>query len=212
MIFSIKPTTNSLVQKAYEEGMKELGNFWETNWVQNTPDVFIIDSRKEIDVIKGTETSNQSVGWSKNRNIYLLDYKKIESESSYKLTPEQYVALVKHELNHSFFNIASGNAMAPLWLNEGLSIYLSGQTKLGQWERPIELRGFIDSEGENKKYAYAEGGFVVELLVNKFGKEKLIQLVKQLKTIKDGQEFKRAFAEIYGVELDYKIINDLYLK
>jgi hypothetical protein len=212
MIFSIKITDDQLVGKAFQDGMMELNEFWGVNWVTNLPDLFIVDTRNEIDQIKGVATSRDLVGWSKNRNIFLLNYRNLETESSYLLTPEQYSALIKHELNHSFFGIASGNANAPLWLSEGISIFLSGQTSNGQWKRPTDFEGFIDSEGENKRYAYAEGGFVVELLINKFGKEKIIQLVKHLMSIKDGQEFKGVFSEIYGIELDYKVINELYLK
>jgi len=121
---------------------------------------------------------------------------------------------MKHELNHLFYGIVSGGTPGPLWLREGLSTYLSGQTALGQWEKPAEFRGFIDSDSneENKKYAYAEGGFVVELLVQKFGKEKVILLVKQLKTIKNLEGFKILFREIFGIELEYGVINELYLK
>jgi len=180
--------------------------------IENTPDIYILESRKEIDEIRGISTSSQDVGWAKNRNIFLLDYKKIETESSYKLTPEQYIALIKHELNHLFFNIVSGGTSGPIWFREGFSIFLSGQTTNGQWEKPGELIGFIESEGENKKYAYSEGGFVVELLVDKFGKEKVIQLVKRLKSIASDQDFKQTFNEIFGIELSYDSINNLYLK
>lgn len=213
MIYKTKIVTDPLVEDAYQEGMRELNKFWGINWVENTPDVYIIGSRAEIDLIKGSNTSDQLVGWSKNRNIFVMEYQKVETESSYTLNPDQYKALIKHELNHLFYSIVSGGASGPLWLREGLSIYLSGQISLGQWSKPTKFVGFIDSDSniENKKYAYGEGGFVVEILVLKFGKEKIIQLVKQLKMINSLDDFKKIFIEIFDVELDYNVINSLYL-
>jgi hypothetical protein len=214
MIYKAKVVSDNPVEDAYQKGMFSLNEFWGINWKENTPDIFIVESRKEIDLIKGKQTSDQLVGWSKNRSVYVIDFKSLETDSSYRLTPEQYKALIKHELNHLFYGIVSGGAPGPLWLREGLSIYLSGQTTLGQWEKPFEFQGFIDSDSkeENKKYAYAEGGFIVELLVQQLGKEKVIQLVRQLKKVKDLDGFKILFREILGIELEYKDINELYSK
>lgn len=209
MIYNTKVADDSLVQTSYDEGMNELNSFWGIGWRDNTPDIFIIESRKEVDRIKASETSGELVGWSKNRNIFVLDFKKIESESSYHLTPDQYKALIKHELNHLFHGIVSGGSMGPLWFREGLSIYLSGQITLGQWPRPIKLSGFIESSEENKKFAYAEGGFVIELLVKEFGKEKLIEFVKNMKMVKNNADFKKLFLEIFGVEFEYEALNNL---
>ena len=213
MIYRATLVSDSNVDEAYREGMTVLNGFWGINWQENIPDIFIIGDRSEINKIKGKMTRDQLVGWSKGRGIFVLEYQKV-IESSFKLTKEQYKALIKHELNHLFYGIVSGEISGPLWLNEGLSIFLSGQTTLGQWERPSEFRGFIESDAseENKKFAYAEGGFVIELLVNKYGKDKLIQLVRQLKSVKDSDGFKTLFTEIFGIELSYKSINELYLK
>jgi hypothetical protein len=192
--------------------MNKLNDFWKINWIENTPDIFVVGNRKQINLLQGKETSGELVGWAKNRNIYILDFQKIETESSYKLTPEQYVALIKHELNHLFYGIVSDGAMGPLWLREGLSICLSGQTKNGQWQKPAEFKGFIDSEGKNKKYAYAEGGFVVELLINKFGKDKVVQFVKEMKGVNSEEEVGVKFKEVFGIDLTYEALNDLYTK
>ncbi|HEX9008389.1 MAG TPA: hypothetical protein VF837_03975 [Patescibacteria group bacterium] len=211
MIYKVTISDDFLVQEAYKEGMDELNDFWGINWKINTPDISIVSSRKEINQIMGKETSQELVGWSKNRNVFVLDYQKVETESSYRLTPEQYKALIKHEMNHIFEGIVSNGSMGPFWLKEGLSIYLSGQISLGQWERPSEFKGFINSDENNKKAAYEEGGYVVELLVNKFGKGKIIELIKLLKTMKSDEDFLITFKQIFGLDLNYENINRLYL-
>jgi len=74
MIYKTQIVIDPLVEEAYQEGMHELNEFWGINWVENTPDVYIVGSRSEIDQIKGKGTSDQLVGWSKNRNIFVLEY------------------------------------------------------------------------------------------------------------------------------------------
>ena len=120
-----------LLSEAYNEGMKELNDFWGINWIESTPDIFVVDTRKEINEIRGTETSGELVGWSKGRDIHVLNYNNLEKESSLKLTRVQYKSLIKHELNHLFQRAITESAQVPLWLREGLSIYLSGQDS--QW-------------------------------------------------------------------------------
>ena len=56
---------------------------------------------------------------------------------------------------------------------------------------------------------YEESGFVVELLVNKFGKTKLLKLIKTLHTTNSEKQFKKLFKDIYGFNLNYREINKL---
>lgn len=79
------------------------------------------------------------------------------------------------------------------------------------WKKPERFDGFLESSWGNLKKAYGEGGFVVELLISNFGKEKIIQLVKSLPEL-ESDKFGKKFMEIYGFELNYEEINKLYLK
>lgn len=210
MIFKAKPIDDEVIRAAYEEGMKVLNEFWGISWVENTPDVFVLDSRKDIDRIRGKKTESWVVAWASQyvKRIFVLDRNIIGQESSWKYTPETYTALIKHELGHLFFRSVSKGRCIPLWLNEGCSGYLSGQTLLKK--KPVKFEKFLESYSETKEGLYTESGFVVELLVNKFGKEKLIHLVRSLADIDGEDKFKKAFAEIYGFELNYEKVNELY--
>lgn len=210
MIFRLKPTKDDLIQSAYDSGIQELNDFWGINWINNKPNIFLFDSRKEIDEFKGTKTEPWVVGWANNGNIYLLNFEKLGIESSKEYTREEYSMLVKHELAHLYYKSRSGGKETPRWLNEGLSLYLSGQLKTK--EKPNELVGFINFFSEGGARIYDESGFVVELLVNKFGKDKMIQLVKQMVETKNEDDFNKKFKEIYGFELSYIKINELYSK
>lgn len=208
MIF--KAIDNQFVEDSYIEGMNKLGNFWGINWITNTPNILIVENRNAINKIRGKKTPNWVIGWIGNNCIYILSYNKLGTESSSKLSRNEYKALIKHELCHLFFKKTSKGAKGPKWLEEGLSIYLSGQTKLSHWKKPAKFHTFIESNEGNKKAAYEEGGFVVELLVNKYGKGNIIELVKFLPKMKSKVKFRKKFKELYGYKLTYKNINKIY--
>lgn len=209
-----KGSNSELVQTAYDEGMKTLNEFWELGWTKNTPEICIVSSRAEINKIKGRETENWVIGWGdssdpKHKKIYLLDFEKIATESSHRIEREEYKTLIVHELCHLFVATISEKTspIGPMWWNEGLSTFLSGQLKYKK--RPEKLIGFLDSNRENPRPAYNEGGFVIETLINKLGKGKIIKLAKALAGIKS-EKFGEKFEEIYGFKLRYEEINKLY--
>ena len=215
MIFKIQTVLNGLIKTAYEAGMKQLNDFWGINWTEKTPDIYIVDSRSVINKLKGKETEGWLVGWAEiidlqKYNLYLLDLDSLESESTHKKNEEKYSALVIHELCHLFVAKIQNRSMpvGPMWWNEGVSTFLSGQYKFKK--RPERLEGFIESNRQNPTPAYEVGGFVIELLVNKFGKEKLIEMVKYLGNSTPETTFKEDFLAVYGFELSYEKINELY--
>lgn len=59
------------------------------------------------------------------------------------------------------------------------------------------------------KEVYAEAGFFVQMLVDKFGKEKLLHLIKDAKNYKTPESFADFFAKEYGFKLAYKDVNYL---
>lgn len=216
MIYRLKRIEDRLVQEAYDEGMKSLNDFWGIGWTKGTPKIYVVDSRADIDEIKGFVTEPWLVGWATglepgDRKIYVLDFDKFESESNHDRNEEKYKMLIKHELCHLFMSTVSNGSFiqAPMWLNEGVSVYLSGQ--IYTRKKPDRFVGFLDSDRKNPFPAYGEGSFVVELLVNKFGKEKLISLVKKLPELKERRTLFDIFEEVYGFVLSYDNINDLYI-
>ena len=216
MIFKIEPFKDELAKYAYEEGMEELKRFWGINWIESTPNIILIKNRAEMDEFVGRKTENWMVGSAIASNsvraVVVFGFENINSESVNHYDEIGYKALIKHEICHLFFGIASKGSGAPTWLKEGVSIYASGQLKTSFWKKPIRFDGFLDANKDNMMKAYGEGGFVVESLVNKFGKEKLIQIIKSLPDLSKHENFLEKFKEIYGFELSYEKINKLYLE
>jgi len=93
-------------------------------------------------------------------------------------------------------------------LCEGVAICLSGQN---EWIKPVtKFKDFLDDYATASKSAYREGGFVVEILLKKFGKEKLIELLEKIKQEKpDENGFSKLFESVYGIKLSYQELNKL---
>ncbi len=214
MIFNLKENKSKFIEKSYKDSMKELNDFYEINWINNTPNIYIIKSRKNIDSLRGKKTESWIVGWVNrwSRTVYLLENDKMEKESSHKkYSKQKYSKLVKHELGHLFFGILVRNGYSPKWLWEGVSIYTSSQyldKKIPQ--KFSEFLIFSDIHKKDSKSVYGESGFFIKILVEEFGKEKLLNFLKSLQKIKDKKEFKDLFYKTYKFNLNYREINKIY--
>jgi len=208
MIFDIKSISNKELEEDYEKAMKELDEFFKLNWKRNKPQIFVVEDRKTINKLREKETEKWMTGWVYGKNIYVLKKENFEKESSHGVaSKESYFRLIKHELAHCFFLVLSNHKTNPDWLWEGVSIYLSGQLK--HKEKPAKLESFLGYWGKSGRDVYKESGFAVEILVEKYGKEKLLELIKSLKDINSEEDFNKKFEEIYGVELNYDLFNEI---
>lgn len=200
-IFKVTQIENQQLEEYYDRAMKELIEFFGIKWVRNRPGVFMVDDRDTINSIWGTETDDWVVGWiNGGEMVFVLNKDKFEGNTTHKYNDEDYYKLIKHELAHLFFKIATGNKTGPKWLWEGVSILVSGQAE--QWGKPKEFKGFLEG-----KDVYKESGYALLLLVNKHGKDKLLEF---LKTYKDfSGDLSILFKKTYSLELSYDTFNDL---
>lgn len=195
------------LENDYLKVMDELVSFFNIGNV--SPNVFFVPNRKIIDNLKKKKTESWVVGWVDSGNVYILDRKNFETESNHKYSLERYIALMKHELCHVFFSKLSNGRNKPIWLSEGISIYISGQLKFKK--KPEQFTNFLDFGEIGGSGVYKESGFVVGLLVEKYGKEKLFELIRRLSEIKSKEGFDLLFEEIYGFVLGYEKINSIWL-
>ena len=207
-IFHLKEELNKDLEVEIGKIMDELNEFFGINWVENVPKVIFVNSRKQINDIVGKETEDWWVGWNEGRTVYLLDQDKFPTESKHKeIGDKEYRALIKHEFCHAF-QTASGYFWKPNWLREGLCHYVSGQIEFEK--NPKLFKYFLNFYEKTGAEVHWESGWVVKLFVDKFGKEKLMELFKEAKNKKPDEEgFKKIFAEVYGIELNYKDLNKL---
>jgi hypothetical protein len=207
MIYKATPVKDNLLEKVYSESMTSLNEFYEIDWVYGLPKIITISDRKTINLLRQRKTEAWEVGWAEGKSVYVLDRENFEKESDHKYSDETYRALVKHELSHCFYHILSNQEHKPIWLNEGVAIYTSGQNKFKK--KPTEFKKFLQFYDEGGGSVYFESGFAVESLVKKYGKAKLLELIKRLENIRSKEEFDVLFKTIYGFESTYENFNSL---
>jgi hypothetical protein len=208
MIFQIKQKKNKFLEEVYNKSMQELNDFYGINWIENRPKIVIVNDRKTIDSLHSRKTEDWLVGWADfGSTIYLLNSLNYKTESNHTFKKESYSMLIKHELSHLFFGILIKQNYAPVWLNEGVAIYLSGQNK---FKKEIqEFKTFLNYYDKGSCEVYNESGFFVQMLVEKYGKEKFLKFLISLQKIKNRKEFDSLFFKTYKFSLNYKEINKI---
>lgn len=152
MILTIGVKENKFVHKIYDSSMQSLKEFFGFELGNNAPNIILVKDRATIDALKKEKTEPWSVGWTDGKNIYVLDKKNYEKESSHKYSRAEYITLIKHELVHSFYDELTDSCHGPPWFSEGVAIYLSGQNKFKT--KPAELKEFLDIHTYYEKDIY----------------------------------------------------------
>ena len=210
MQLKIIPHKDKFLDIELKKAMKELNNFFDIKWVKNTPIIVSLQDRKTIDLFKGMKTERWIVGWAGWNKIFLLGRKNYETESNHRYSKKEYVGLLRHEICHLFIGVYVKNGYCPRWFNEGICGYVSGQIKLNP--KPKAFQKFLNQYDKWGGKAYSESYNAIEVLINKYGKTKLIKLLKSLNELKNKIQFDKKFMEIYGFAPNYKKFNELFLK
>ncbi len=200
--FNLIPADDLQLTRMYQQAMRELNDFFQIKWVRNTPSILIAPTRAVLDKIKGRETPNWLVGMKLMGSpvAVLLAYETALKEKGNNIhTKRNYYQLMKHELCHCFTNLVAGQSH-PRWISEGFSLYVANQ--LSNYQKPERFEEFFD---DKSKKLYQESGYAVELLVKKYGQQKLLTFLHLLKDKKAPDAFKK----MYSVPLTYKTFNNL---
>ena len=118
-----------------------------------------------------------------------------------------------HELTHLAIYQMTFNPYnsLPTWLDEGLAMHSEGELRSdlkGALERAISrdklfsvrsLCSVFPTATEEARLCYAESYSLVEFLLQKFGRDKLLKL---LLTFKEGTTYDEALLKVYGFDLD----------
>lgn len=126
-------------------------------------------SLEVLEMITGNRLPRWVIGLSAGKRIWVLDKSKWENQKM------DLAQLILHEFVHIAINGAVKKEV-PVWLNEGLAVYLSGQYEDYQLENS-HIRAEIDFsqltyESQN---LYIIAGKVVTALADVYGTEMLIQ-------------------------------------
>ncbi len=200
MTFQLKFKENKEIEKVKLESIKKLNNFFDYNMEEKRVQIMMLD-QKTANLLNAGNS-----GWSAGDYIFILHKKDYAKRNPSKNPKERYNALITHEITHLYFK-SIAKKQIPLWLNEGMSIYLSGQNRFK--EKVFRFSNFLNCFEKSSKELYKEAGFFIELLIKKYGKEKILELINNLKKISTPEELNGLFKKTYGLELNYEEANKL---
>ena len=116
---------------------------------------------------------------------------------------------VRHELTHIMLSRASNLQNMPRWLNEGIAMRVSGEmTKTSEWiiGRAVLRRAVIPLDELDERFpaaheraslAYAESLKAVNYIVDNYGDEALLKLIRSLRD----EDFDTALAATIGLDI-----------
>ena len=119
-----------------------------------------------------------------------------------------------HELGHMVthqITFSPYGAILPTWLDEGLAMHAEGETdpylkstleKATTQQKLISVRSLsspFSAKPELAYISYAQSQSLVEFLIQKYGKDKMLQL---LSLLKEGNTCDEALTEVYGFNQD----------
>ncbi|MDI6735869.1 MAG: peptidase MA family metallohydrolase [bacterium] len=169
--------------------------------------IFVFPSRKEINnaglqdwAVGQASVTRQASGCD---NIILIQ----SPRSNLRITLEK---IIRHELTHIVLGAVFKKGYLPRWLNEGLAMYEAkewefannikvGETYLTKKLFPLSCITYTFPNDEAQaQLAYAQSFDVLLFMMNKYGKDKIIRLIKELAS---GTELDLAFKKSLGVNL-----------
>jgi hypothetical protein len=198
----------SFAERALEIGDRAIQQAEQLLGVTETEkvDFFIYDSEDAFRAALGPGT-RENVGGTAVSSIRTL-FGLIEPSD---INSDWVQILVTHELTHLVFNTATDNPynLPPRWLNEGLAVYLSEGNARSEEQQvrsavndgtiiPLEGLGGLFPTGDGFALAYAESVSAVSYLVDTFGQDALVALIR---SYADGVTDDQAFSSAIGKDL-----------
>lgn len=184
---------NKELSDFFSKTKKELSDYFEIEAFD--PPLFLLDNRKDLNIILGRDTEPWFVGVFKGGNIYMLNPEVFEKESNHK--KEEFWVILKHEYVHVCY-VQITRSFYPIWLNEGLASFLSGKKiTLGDdfYKKSLNIFNYFN---KSDKDVYAIGQFWVEFLLDKYGRKKFLKLIKGLNSCENQKQFSEVFFDCYG--------------
>jgi hypothetical protein len=207
--YTLSPSPfNQIYQDTIDTAVEEFEKYFDIKLPLKLCLIFL-NSRQQFDDIIGRETKPFETGYSTFNLIFMMAEDVYEQQSNKKFNLQKNLLTLRHEVCHKYYQKLAWTTQ-PVWLNEGLAIYLSGQlSNHNQVETFSNFLLFKSSNFIDGKDVYEESGFVVEKLILKFGKEKLFDFIKLCRNNSGDEEFNKHFLSVYGLELNYDNLNNL---
>ena len=190
--------TKVLDQKNLDRIIEECQDFFGVK-LKKVPKITFIYSRKEMDELLGRKTEPWVRAVTRPSGLYFIHPSKIAELTPHK--NDNYWQVVKHEMSHWFFNQITGiSSGKPRWFTEGLAMYMADQKTLPPTpaEESISTKYYALTDNE----VYRWGSIMVADLADRYGKVKIVSLVKRIDKETTPESFANDFKSVFGVGLD----------
>lgn len=183
--------------------IKEIQIFFENKGNINCK-INFIEKREEMDSLKGYKTPiwMSANADSKTKIITIFTKESFNKETNHP--KEEFESTLKHELCHMFCS-QNFNFREPCWLSEGLAGFISKQ-KFSK--KMLDVTSMHTFDEWKKNGDYGSAFYFVSFLINKYGKHKVIQLIKSSDSL-NKENFYIEFEKIF--QSDIKEIIDEWI-
>jgi len=170
----------------------------------------LVYSRGEMDSLIGYKTASWFVGYADFSNeIFIFSPSVFDRESNH--SKRDFRKVLCHEICHLFIRQIH-NSYEPVWLEEGLAYYVAGQKSRLKNSNPIfnnpKAIFLIDTRnrwnktiGSQPDVPYALAFLLVDFLIRRYNKNRVIKLLMSLKGRYDRKRFCQKFRKIYGKDI-----------
>jgi hypothetical protein len=186
------------IQNEYDKNIEEIKHFFDEDWMPGTkPIICLVPTRIEYNKILQENTQSWLVGNVNGSTIYIMNPENLENESNGVHKKSDFKKLLKHEMMHVYTTFYSQFSFTPAWLMEGIAVHYAQQYKTDAgYDKNKLLNTLFQTQGD----FYSESGNYVKYLDEKYGREKIKQLIKKSGFGKETESFKSIFYEIYKNE------------
>ncbi|MDP3997767.1 MAG: hypothetical protein Q8P73_04685 [bacterium] len=165
-------------------------------------------SRKSFDKQLGRHTQEWEVGnISQENTLNIFHPDAMEKYSTHNRA--EFTSILKHEIAHIFISHPARGKTVPLWLNEGLAMYLAGQVQdysssanyyieKSFYEKISTQQGW-DKHANYEAYKYA--CLFVYFLIKRYSIKTLLTLLKKLDRIYYPPNFDKTFQQVFKIKL-----------
>ncbi len=204
-VFKIQSESNLKIEIFFKKSKKELDKFFDIE--VDLPKIFLLNSRREFNRYWGRKTKEWEVGRVENNFIFVLDPQKYTQESNHK-NPDAFWKTIKHEHCHIYYRKIVGKS-TPIWLNEGLAGYLSGQVqRKPEIDEAIKVVDLYNAKIDDTR-KYKLGYFWVRFLLQKFGRKKFLRSLNLLKGKVAAEEFRKIFFKVYKIKFNKEELKNI---
>lgn len=169
-------------------------------------EITFLYQRKDMDEICGYETPAWHVGYTNKNKIFIFSPSIFQNVSDHPQSDFPYV--LAHEIAHIFTNEIL-KFFYPKWLHEGLAGYVAEQYKIRPVGKINKFFDLHDKNGWNKFNNYPQAFSFTKYLIDKFGKDKMIEFLKNLRlNLKDNHsynEFVKLFNSFLKSDFDKEV-------